>query len=89
MGISAAGGRRPQGFRYLSQRVFIQSLSNLMNTLVGIISQPSSITCQIFPCIPELWHLNCPKPELAVSALHVEHPAPNDDVINFWETATN
>jgi len=43
--------------------------------LVGIISGPSSITCQI-PLGPfELWHLNCPKTELAISALQVEYPA--------------
>jgi len=28
---------------------------------VGIISRPSSITCQICLCTPELWPLNCPK----------------------------
>jgi len=47
MGTLGAGGRRPQGFRSLSQRVFIRSLSNLVNMLVGIISRSSSITSQI------------------------------------------
>jgi len=74
--LRQAGGRCPQGFRSLSQRDFIQSLSNLVNMLVGIISRPSSITCQIPPGSPELWPLNCPKTELAVSALQVEYPAP-------------
>ena len=44
MGTRAAGGRRPQGFRSLSLKVFIRPLSNLVNMLVGIISRPSSIT---------------------------------------------
>jgi len=57
----------------LSQRVFIRPLSNLVNLLVGIISRPSSITCQIPPGTPELWPLNCSKTELAVSALKVEY----------------
>ena len=39
------GGRRPQGVRSLSQKVFIRSLSNLVNMLVGIISI-SAITSQ-------------------------------------------
>jgi len=56
-----AGGRRPQSFRSLSQTVFIRSLSNLVNMLVGRISRPSSITSQIPTCTPELWPLNCPK----------------------------
>jgi len=54
MGTSAAGelasgradGRHPQGLRSLSKRVFIQSLSNLVNMLEGIISRPSSLTSQ-------------------------------------------
>ena len=71
---------RVWGLRSLSQRVFIQSLSNLVNMLVGIISQPSFITCQIPPGTPELWALNCPKTELAVSALQVEYPAPKNVV---------
>jgi len=44
-----------------NQRVFIWSLSNLVNMLVGITSQPSSTTCQIPQGTPELWPLNCPK----------------------------
>jgi len=39
--------------------VFIWSWSNLVNMLVGIISRPSSITCQSPPGFPELWSLNC------------------------------
>jgi len=50
--------RRPQGFRSLSQIVFIQSLSNLVNMLVGIISRPCSITSQIPQGTPELCPLN-------------------------------
>jgi len=34
---------------------------NLVNMLIGIISRPSSITCQIPPATPEWWPLNCPK----------------------------
>ena len=65
-----AGERRPQDFRSLSQRVFIQSLSNLVNMLMGIISRPSSITSQILPGTPELWPLNGPKlSKIRVSAL--------------------
>ena len=41
--------------------------------LVGITSRPSSLTSQIPPGTPELWPLNCPKTELAVSALQVEY----------------
>jgi len=40
--------------------VFVLSLSNLVNMLVGVISRPSSITSQIPPCTPELWPFNCP-----------------------------
>ena len=54
---NTCGGRvgrlRPQGFRSRSQRVFIRSLLNLVNMLVGIISRPSSITCQIPLGTPE------------------------------------
>ena len=39
--------RRPQGFRSLSQRVLIRSLSNLVNLLMCIMSKPISITSQI------------------------------------------
>jgi len=67
----------------LSQRVFIRSLSNLVNILQGIISRPSSITSQIPPGTPELWPLNCPKTELVVSALQVEYPAPKNVVITI------
>jgi len=55
-----AGRRRPECFRILSQRVFIRSLSNLVNMLVGIISRPSSITSLIPTGIPELWPSHCP-----------------------------
>jgi len=51
--------------------------------LVDIISRPSSISCQILRGTPELWHLNCPKTELAVSALHVEFPAAKNVVITI------
>jgi len=61
METPAAGVRRSQGFRSLSQRVFIRSSSDLVNMLVGIMSRPSSITSQIPPCTPELWPMNCPK----------------------------
>ena len=44
---NTGGRRRPQGFRSLGQRVFIRSLSNLVNMLVGTIYWPSSITSQI------------------------------------------
>jgi len=54
--------------------------------LVGIISRP--ITCQIPPGTPELWPLNCPKTELAVSALQVEYPAPKN-VVTTIEFTTN
>jgi len=61
MGTPAAGGRRPQGLCSPSPKVFIRSLSNLVNMLLGIISRPSSITSQIPPGTPELLSLNCPK----------------------------
>jgi len=65
-----AGWRRPQGFRYLSQRVFIRSFTNIVNMLVGIIPRPISITSQIPPGTPELWPLNCPNlSKIRVSAL--------------------
>jgi len=59
MGTPAAGGRsakflaggHPQGFRSLRQRVFAQSLSNLVNMLVDIISRPSSITSQVIKAL--------------------------------------
>jgi len=57
-----------KGFHSLSQRVFIRSLSNLMNMLVGIISRPRSITCQIPPGTLEFWPFNCSKTEIAVTA---------------------
>ena len=56
--------------------------------LVGIISRPSSITCQIPPGTHELWPLNCPKTELAVSALQVEYPALKN-VVTTIEFNTN
>ena len=56
--------------------------------LVGIISRPSSITCQIPLGTPELWPLNCPKPELAICAPQVEYPAPKNVVITI-EFTTN
>jgi len=48
-------------------------------------SRPSSIiiTCQILPHTLELWPLNCPKTELAVSALQVENPAAKNVVITI------
>jgi len=55
---------------------------------MGIIFRPSSITCQIPPGPPELWPVNCPKTELAVSALQVEYPAPKNVVITI-ELTTN
>ena len=45
-------------------------------------NQPNS------PGTSELWPLNCPKTELAVSALQVEYPAPKNDVITI-EFTTN
>jgi len=56
--------------------------------LVGIISQPSSITCLIPPGTAELWPLNFPKTELAVSALQVQYPASKNVVITI-EFTTN
>ena len=46
-------------------------------------SRPSSISGQIPPGTPELWPFNCPKTELAVSALQVEYPAPKNAVITI------
>jgi len=82
-GNTFGGQVAPQG-----QRVFIRSLSNLVNMLVCIMSRPSSITSQIPPGTPELWPLNCPKTELAVSALQVEYLAPKIVVITI-EFTTN
>ena len=76
------------GFPLSKSKIFIRSLSNLVNMLVGIISRPSSIICQIPPGTHELWPLNCPKTELAVSALQVEYPAPKNVVITI-EFTTN
>jgi len=56
--------------------------------LVAIISPPSSLTSQIAPGTTALWPLNCPKTELAVSALQVEYPAPKNVVITI-EFTTN
>jgi len=55
--------------------------------LVGIIVRPSSITSQIPTGSPELWPFNCPKTELAVSALKVEYPAPQNVFITIEFTA--
>jgi len=58
-------------FLYI-QKVFIRSLLNLVNMLVGIISRPSPITGQIPLGTPELWPLNCTKlSKIRVSALLV------------------
>jgi len=35
-----------EGFRSLVKRGVIRSLSNWVNTLMGIVSRPSSLTCQ-------------------------------------------
>jgi len=59
MGTPAAGGRRPQGFRCISQTVFIRTLSNLVNMLVGIISWPSSITSQIPHALSGICRISC------------------------------
>jgi len=40
------------------------------------------------PGTPELWPLNCPKTELAVSAFQVKYPAPKSIVIRI-EFTTN
>jgi len=56
--------------------------------LVGIISRPSSITCQTPLGTHVLWPLNCPKTELAVSAIQVEYSAPKIVVISI-EFITN
>jgi len=65
MGTPAAGGRtggrRRQAFRSLNQRVFIRSLSNLVNMLLCIMSRSSSKSSQIPKAHPEIWPLNCPK----------------------------
>ena len=74
MGTPAAGGQRLQGFQSLSQRFFIQSLSNLVNMLLGITSRPSSITSQIPPGTTELWPLNCPKLGFLFSKSKGFHP---------------
>jgi len=54
--------------------------------LLGIISRPSSITCQIPQAL--LNYGPCPKTELAVSASQVEYPAPQNVVITI-EFTTN
>jgi len=82
MGTPAAGGRRPQGFRSLSQsfhQVFIKlgeyvSGHNISTKFYG---QPNP------PGTPELWPFNCSKTKLAVSALKVEYPAPKYVVIRI------
>ena len=50
------------------------------------LSRPSSITCQI--STPDLWPLNCPKNELAVSALQVQYP-PQKCCHYHWIYTTN
>jgi len=70
-----SGGRRPQGFHSLSQRVFIRSSSNLVDMLVCIMSRPSSITSQIPPCSPDLWSLNCLKLGFTLSKAKCFYPA--------------
>jgi len=45
-------------------------------------------TCQIPAGSPEIWPLNCPKSELAVSAFQVDYPAPKNVVITI-EFTTN
>ena len=72
--LRRTGGRRPQGFRSLSQRFFVRSLSNLVNMLVGIISRPSAITSQIPTCTPKLWPMNCPKLGFTLSKSKSFHP---------------
>ena len=54
-----------------------------MNILVGIISRQISIIYQIPPGTPEIWPLNCPKAELADSALQVEYPSPKNVIITI------
>jgi len=50
VGGGLADGRAAStGFPLFKSKVFIRSLSNLVNMLVGILSWPSSITCQIPP----------------------------------------
>ena len=73
-GSGRAVGCHPQGLRSLSRRVFMRSLSNLVNMLVGIISRPSSITSQIPQGTPELWPLNCPKLGFLLAKSKSFHP---------------
>jgi len=56
IGTFSAGGRRPQGFRSLFQRVFIQTwwICWRHNISTKFYNQPNQPT-------PELWLLNCPK----------------------------
>jgi len=64
MGTPGSGFGRAGGIHRVSAllvRVFIRSLSNLVNMLVCIMSRPSFITSQIPPDTPELWPFNCPK----------------------------
>jgi len=76
------------GFRSLSQIVFIRSLSNLVNILVGIISRPSSITCQIPQALLNYGPWIVQKTELVVSARQLEYPAHQNVVITI-EFTTN
>jgi len=64
MGTPASGFERVGSIHRVSAllvRVFIRSLSNLVNMLVCKMSRPSFITSQIPPGTPELWPFNCPK----------------------------
>ena len=57
--------------------------------LVGIISRPRSITCQIPKALLKYGSmLLCPNTELAVSVLQVKYPAPNNVAITI-EFTTN
>jgi len=71
------------GLCSLRQRVFILSLSNLVNMLVGIISRLSSITSQIPSGTPRFMALELSKNWISVSALQVKYPAPKNVVITI------
>ena len=72
----------------LKVKEFSSGLYQTWNMLVCIMSRLSSITSLIPPCTPELWPLNCPKTELAVSAHQVQYPASRNVVITI-EFTTN
>jgi len=84
---ASQGGRRQQGFRSLSQIVFCPVFIKLGDYVGG-----HNISTKFYnmppPGTPELWPLNCPKTELAVSALKVEYPAPKNVAITI-EFTTN